>query len=293
MKYLFAVNPVLGKNKAKEKMAKLAERLKEEGIDFITYETQPYQYADDLRKVIIESQATHVFAVGGDGTAHEVLNAVIGLDVFFGIVPFGSGNDFARALTLPKKIDKIVEMIKHNDYITIDVGKVEGGRYFLNYISFGFDVVVLKKSIALRKVFKGAFSYIAALFTTLIKYKCRTIKINGEDKLCYLAAIHNGKYYGGGMKLNPYAEVNDSLLNLCTVKKISRLKFVALFPSVFSGKHYRFKKIVSFQSKRQFTIDTYNDIVLTGIDGEIYELPNPVTVSVVPESVKLIRYKFN
>lgn len=293
MKYLFAVNPVSGKNKAKAKMEKLAERLKEEGIDFITYETQPYHYADDLRNVIIKYGVTHVFAVGGDGTAHEVLNAVMGLDVFFGVVPFGSGNDFARVMNLPKKIDKIVEMIKHNDYVTIDVGKVEGGRYFLNYISFGFDVIVLKKSIQFRKIFKGAFSYIAALIATLVGYKCRTIKINGEERLCYLTAIHNGKFYGGGMKLNPYAEVNDGLLDLCTVKKISRLKFLTLFPSVFSGKHYRFKRIVSFNSKRQFTIDTGNGEVLVGIDGELYELPNPVTVTVVPESVKFIRYKFN
>src|SRR5690554_315920 len=106
MKYLFAVNPVSGKNKAKAKMKRLALILRENKFNFMLYETKPYQYADDLRKVIVENNITHVFAVGGDGTAHEVLNSVVGLDVYFGVILFGSGNDFARVLKLPKKIKR-------------------------------------------------------------------------------------------------------------------------------------------------------------------------------------------
>ncbi len=292
MKYLFAVNPVSGKNKAKVKMNQLGFLLKEHKIDFITYETQPYHYADDLRKIIMENDITHVFAVGGDGTAHEVLNAVVGLNVFFGVVPFGSGNDFARVLKLPNKIDKVFEMINANDYVVIDVGKVYD-RYFLNYISFGFDVEILKQSIRLKKFFKSGFAYIVALIKTLINYKCKTYKINSEEKKLYLSTIHNGKFYGGGMKINPFAEINDGILDLCTVKKISRLKLLLLFPSVFSGKHFKFKKIVNFCSKRKFIVETNDETVSCGIDGELYEFSSPIEINIVPESVKMIRYKSN
>ncbi len=289
MKYLFAVNPVSGKNKAKVKMNQLAILLKENKYDFMLYETQPYQYANDLRSVIVENEITHVFAVGGDGTAHEVLNAIVGLEVLFGVIPFGSGNDFARVLKLPQKIDKVFEMIQNNRYMLIDIGKVKN-RYFLNYISFGFDVSVVLKSLKFKKFLHSGLAYICALVTTLVTYKCKTYTINDVEEQLYLATVHNGKFYGGGMKINPYAEINDGILNLCTVKKMNRIKLLFLFPSVFSGKHYKFKKLVRFESKRQFTVLSTDEIVPCGIDGELYEFQTPIEINIVPESVKMILY---
>ncbi len=288
MKYLFAVNPVSGKNKAKVKMNELAILLRENHFDFLIYETQPYQYAGDLRSIIIESEITHVFAVGGDGTAHEVLNAVVGLDVFFGIVPFGSGNDFARVLKLPHKINKIYEMIKKNNYTVIDVGKIKD-RYFLNYISFGFDVAILKKSLKYKKFFHGGLAYLFSVISSLVTYKCKVYKINDSVDKFYLSTIHNGKFYGGGMKINPFSEVNDGLLNLCTVKKMARMKLLFLFPSVFSGKHFKFKKVVKFETGRNFNVEVDDEVVTCGIDGELYEFNSPIEISILSESVKMIR----
>lgn len=290
MKYLFAVNPVSGKNKARKKMNRLAALLRKHKFNFMLYETKPYHYANDLRKVIIENNITHVFAVGGDGTAHEVLNSIIGLDVYYGVIPFGSGNDFARLLKLPKKRDKILRMLQNNDSIEIDVGKA-GERYFVNYISFGFDVEILKKSYKIKKVIRSGIAYIFSLLSTLITYKCQNYNIDNKSEKIYLATIHNGKYYGGGMKINPFAEINDGLLDLCVVKKMSRLKLLTLFPSVFSGKHYKFKKIVSFKSRRNFTIENENKTISCGMDGELYELQSPIEVTIVPRCVKMIRFK--
>jgi len=284
------VNPVSGKNKAKLKMNQLAILLKENKIDFMIFETQPYHYAMDLKSVIIENNITHVFAVGGDGTAHEVLNSIVDLDVFFGIVPFGSGNDFARVLKLPQKIDKVFDMIQKNNYVVIDVGQIKD-RYFLNYISFGFDVAILKQSIKYKRFLHSGLAYVFAVVTTLINYKCQFLKINHEDLRLYLSTIHNGKFYGGGMKINPFAEINDGILDLCTVKKMNRFKLLLLFPSVFSGKHFKFKRLVKFESKRHFLIEANEDSISCGIDGEIYELTSPIEVSILPESVKMIRYK--
>lgn len=292
MKYLFAVNPVSGKNKAKGKMKRLEVLLKKHNINYMLYETKPCHYASELREKIIENNITHVFAVGGDGTAHEVLNAVVGLDVYYGVIPFGSGNDFARSLGLPKKIKKIFKMIQNNDSILIDAGKA-GERYFVNYISFGIDVEILKNSYKVKRFIRGGLAYVLSVIITLIKYKCQKYTINDKSNDLYLATIHNGKYYGGGMKINPFAEVNDGLLDLCKVRKISRFKFITLFPSVFSGKHYKFKKIVSFESKRHFLVEALDEIISCGMDGELYELKTPIEISIVPKCVKMIRYKFN
>lgn len=288
MKYLFAVNPVSGNNKAKVKMNELAILLRENQFDFLIYETQPYHYAVDLRSIIIENEITHVFAVGGDGTAHEVLNAVVGLDVFFGVIPFGSGNDFARVLKLPNKINKVFEMIKKNNFTIIDVGKVKD-RYFLNYISLGFDVAILQKSLKFKKIFHSGLAYLFSVISSLVTYKCKVYTINDSVDKYYLLTIHNGKFYGGGMKINPFSEINDGLLNLCTVKKMNRIKLLFLFPSVFSGKHFKFKKLVKFETGRKFLVEVENDVVTCGIDGELYEFNSPIKINIVAESVKMIR----
>lgn len=288
MKFLFAVNPVSGNNKAKVKMNELAILLRENQFDFLIYETQPYHYAVDLRSIIIENEITHVFAVGGDGTAHEVLNAVVGLDVFFGVIPFGSGNDFARVLKLPNKINKVFEMIKKNNFTIIDVGKVKD-RYFLNYISLGFDVAILQKSLKFKKIFHSGLAYLFSVISSLVTYKCKVYTINDSVDKYYLLTIHNGKFYGGGMKINPFSEINDGLLNLCTVKKMNRIKLLFLFPSVFSGKHFKFKKLVKFETGRKFLVEVENDVVTCGIDGELYEFNSPIEINIVAESVKMIR----
>jgi len=169
MKYLFVVNPVSGKSKAKKKMNKLADLLRVHHYDFMIYESQPYQYAHDLRDMIVKYEMTHVFAVGGDGTAHEVLNAVVGLPVTFGVIPFGSGNDFARMLRLPKKIKEVFHLIETNHTEKIDIGQVED-RYFLNYISFGFDVAICQSAQKYRKFAFGGAAYLFGFFDTLFNY---------------------------------------------------------------------------------------------------------------------------
>lgn len=286
MKYLFAVNPVSGKNRAIKKMNKLAEILKKNHFDFMIYETQPYKYAHDLRTIIEQNDITHVFAVGGDGTAHEVVNAVVGLDVYFGVIPFGSGNDFARMLKLPKKMKKVLNMIKKDHHQVIDVGQF-GDRYFLNYISFGFDVAICQSSQKYKKISLGGSAYLFGFFDTLFKFKTRKMHINAFSEQAYLATIHNGKYYGGGMKINPLAELNDGVFDFCAIRAISKLKLLMLFPSVFIGKHFNFRKLVHYETNHHFDIQV-NERVIAGVDGEFYYFNEPFEVKVVKQAVKMI-----
>ncbi|MDF2700251.1 MAG: diacylglycerol kinase, catalytic region [Haloplasmataceae bacterium] len=288
MKYLFALNPVSGKGKAKQNMKELTTLLDKSGIDYLIYETKPIHYAQELKEMILEYHITHIYAVGGDGTAHEVLNAIVDLDVYFGIIPFGTGNDFARLLNIPKKIDQVFEMIINNKYEFIDIGQANG-VYFLNFVSFGIDVNIVENSLKYKKIFPSGTAYLFSLLTTLLTYKCKKIITNDKSQKVYLTTIHNGKFYGGGMKINPYAEINDGLLDMCIVKKISKLKLLFLFPSVFKGNHYKYDKIVNFKKCEQFYLEI-EDNVMTGVDGEIYDLHSPININVIANKVKFIKY---
>lgn len=285
MKYLFAVNPASGKGKTKKRMNKLLARLEADRVEYVLYETQPYHYADDLRKIIIAEQPTHVFAVGGDGTAHEVLNAVVGLDVIFGVIPFGSGNDFARVLKLPRKIDAVYDMIKQNRTSRIDVGQFGPNRYFLNYLSLGIDVAIVKEAEKYKTL--GKFSYLLAVFKVLVAYKVTRMHINDFNDDAFLAAIHNGKYYGGGMKINPEAIVDDGLLNLVVVKKIPKLKFTLFFPTVIKGSHIRLKQIVVTETTTDYQINI-TEPTMIGVDGEFYYYSEPFVVTTLKAGVEIL-----
>lgn len=287
MKYLFVVNPVSGKGHALKNMKALEKKFIEQNFEYNLFETTPEHYAPKLRSIIIDNNYTHVISVGGDGTAHEVLNAIADLDVIYGILPFGTGNDFARVVKLPKKIDKVLEMLKRNKITEIDCGKVND-IYFLNYISFGLDSETAENAEGYKKYFPSATAYVFSVIHTLIQHKNRKVKLNGKDDDIHLVTIHNGKYYGGGMKINPYADYKDGLLDVCTVRKMPKLKILMLFLLIFTGKHTKLKG-VTIEKHKEFTIDSLEELK-TSIDGEIYKFDLPVAIKLNNKKIKLLCY---
>ncbi|ERJ11530.1 diacylglycerol/lipid kinase family protein [Haloplasma contractile] len=287
MRYLFAVNPASGKGKALLKMEKLKRYLDQDGFDYMTFQTKPTHYASKLRTLILTESITHVFAVGGDGTASEVLNAIIGLDVLFGIIPFGTGNDFARLLKIPNKTKEVFNMIKKNHSDYIDVGKAND-QYFLNYISFGLDAEISHNSEKYKRFMPGGSAYVVGLFKTLFKYKPTRLSINNHEEELILTTIHNGTYYGGGMKISPYAKLDDGLFELCVIKGVSKFKLLFIFPTIFSGKHVHFKQYVSFKQNDHYTIVPQEEVMM-GIDGETVKINESITVETIKKTVKLIQ----
>lgn len=284
MKYLFAVNPNSGKRKAVERMKELQHLLDQENYDYMIYQTTPTYYAEELREIIIENEITHVFAVGGDGTAHEVLNAVVGLEVNFGIIPFGSGNDFARTMNIKRSITYVFEMIKKDRTKKIDIGKF-GDRYFINYLSFGFDVRICRNAQKFRR-WMGA-AYVLAFFFTLFHFKSRDLVIEGKKDRYAMAAIYNGKFVGGGISVNREGSVDDGRLNVLTIKRASNFRLFFYFAKMFFGRSLKPSKRVT---KR--LVDTYHIEIDTplvaGVDGEFYTFEESFDVEIIPQAVRFV-----
>ncbi|MEI6091779.1 MAG: diacylglycerol kinase family protein [bacterium] len=286
-KYLFVINPVSGKGNALHLVKKVFDNIK----DFLNYDvfiTTPEHYANVVRQLINREKFTHVIAVGGDGTANEVLNAVIGTNAVMGILPFGSGNDFARNLDLPSKIKDIIEMLISNKIKKIDCGKA-GNTYFLNYISFGLDSEINRKAELYKSSLPAETAYIIAVFHALIRHKSKHLIINGELKHIHLLAIHNGRFYGGGIPMNPRADCTDGKLNLIYVDKMWKIKILLIFPTIFMGLHHKFKE-VHFSKITKINIDT-KDHVLIALDGENIDVPFPLNIEVQPQAVNFLYYQ--
>ncbi len=196
-----------------------------------------------------------VVALGGDGTVHEVVNGLMQVPAaqrpLLGVVPVGSGNDFAHALNLPSRPDHALALALNGAPVSVDIGLLtdEHGRqeYFDNTAGIGFDTVVTIRSHKLPIV-RGFLMYLTAVIQTiLLNHDVAQMHIETDnetwDQGTLMLALCNGPREGGGFRIAPQAVNNDGLLNYATITACSRLTMFRLIPEVMNGTHGRFKEV--------------------------------------------------
>ena len=276
-------------------------------------EKVPYQvffteYAGHAKKIaeLIGKNAPQatIVAVGGDGTIHEVINGLIDFPkVKVGFIPGGSGNDFSRGFSIPKDpitaVQSLFQWLKAEPNY-VDLGKVVNARseksYFINNMGAGFDAVIASEAnrSRLKALFNrfsmGTVVYAIILIKQLFSYKCTDVVIDVDGKQYYFPAtwfvtVANQPYYGGGMMISPDACPNDGILNLIVVHNLSKIKFLAVFISVFWGGHIRFKEVITLKGKKM-TITPTRPLPLHS-DGESAG-HTPVTIEIIHKSLPVL-----
>jgi len=268
-RYVFIVNPVAGKGKGLNILSKIKDKFK--GEDYAIWFTEWAGHGEELARKAGEEGFTHIVAVGGDGTAFEVLNGIKDNNVVLGIIPTGTGNDFARMISLPKDTERVLDVIHKGRTKAIDIGKIND-KYFLNVASVGIDAEIVKATEETKRYASGTAAYILGVFKTLFKFKGKKIKLSIDGKEFHreveLVAVGNGGFYGGGMNIIPFAKVDDGIFHICLVKKINKLKMAFLFPLVFKGNHVKITKYVEFFEGKEINI-TCDEEMLLNADGNL------------------------
>ena len=237
--YTFIVNPVAGNGKAIKCMDKADEYLNHKQLAFeVVYTKEPGHATELAKKLGSSGEAKAVVAVGGDGTVAEVAAGLLGTGCPLGIVPAGTGNDYRRSLDISDDIVSAVETVIAGKTRKADTVKING-RTFLNIVTVGLDVEVVKRAPK-YKLF-GEASYTLAAIDRAFFAKQSHAKIitdgNEEEKDFLLFAAGCGAYYGGGMNPLPGADPYDGLLDLCLIDKVSTLKILSLLPKYKIGAH--------------------------------------------------------
>jgi diacylglycerol kinase (ATP) len=242
-------------------------------------ETQRAGEATELaRQAALRNQA--VIVVGGDGSVNEVINGILraGRCVPLGVVPAGSGNDFARnVLLMSGTVNEVVERAFNGPLKHVDAGMVNG-QYFANGCSVGLDADVASVAATLRKMpfMSGTrLYYVAALYQLLFRYQdCPWLKFSINDlsaddhfKRYVLIAVTIGPAYGAGFRINPTADPGDGLFDICAVDYLPLLRTLQLFPGVKEGKHIGVPG-VSFHRAQSVMIESNRPMIIQ-IDGEI------------------------
>lgn len=305
MKTFVVVNPAAAGGGAGKHWPKISRELQAAVGPFDSaLSTRPGEVTSLVRDAIAAG-AKSVITVGGDGTVNEAVNGLCdgecapADDVTFGFVMYGTGGDFRRSFDLPKGVHAAIENLRHGRTQVIDLGRLhftgpDGApalRWFNNISSFGFSGEVVRAVNAARysKMLGGKFSFLWNSFLELRKYQgCKIdITIDGEtvsENVC-TAAICNGRYFGGGMKMAPNAALDDGHFDVVVVRQEPRLTIFDM-RLLYSGAHIDHPNVSVFRGRRIEAKPVSNAPIYLDVEGEA---PGslPATFEIVPKALRV------
>lgn len=237
-------------------------------------------HATELAKQAGEQSYDMVIAMGGDGTVHETVNGLMQIPAekrpILGVVPVGSGNDFAHSIGVPMQSDRALAHALNSEPSTVDVGLMtdENGReeYFDNTVGIGFDAVVTIRSHKLPVV-RGFLMYLTAVIQTIIlNHEPAKMQLEADDQKWeqtnLMVTVCNGPREGGGFLVAPEAKNDDGILHYVMISKCSRPMMFRLIPEVMNGTHGRFD-LVKIGACQKFSLVSDRPVYIHA-DGEIF-----------------------
>ena len=249
-RYRVIVNPTAGRGAGLAAVPQVEDRLHTYGLDADLVHTERPWHAAELAHEAVREGYDVLVAMGGDGTANEVLNGLVsakqeGLgSAALGVLPVGRGNDFSFGAGGPKGLVDGCRALALDQRRAIDVGRVAGGlypqgRYFGNGVGIGFDAVVGFEALKMKRL-HGFVSYIvAALKTVFLYYRAPLVEIEYNAEVItqpsLMISIMNGRRMGGGFVMAPHAIIDDGLFDLCIARQVSRARILALIPRFMRG----------------------------------------------------------
>ena len=260
-------------------------------------------HATALAKQAGEQGYDMVIAMGGDGTVHEVVNGLMQVPAdrrpILGVVPVGSGNDFAHAIGVPLRSDRALAHALNGHPSAVDVGVMtdEHGRkeYFDNTLGIGFDAVVTIRSHRLP-VLRGFLMYLTAVIQTIIlNHDPALMQMESDgrkwEQRNLMLVMCNGPREGGGFTVAPDAKIDDGILHYAIIAACGRLTMFRIVPEVMKGTHGRFKQVTLGSCKKMSV--TADRPMYIHADGEIYTAfgsdLRKLTLEVLPGALQIVR----
>lgn len=274
-------NPTSGKGRAARVRDEALPRFHGAGWQTTALTSRSADDALDLARVAADEKPDVLAVCGGDGMVNIAMQALAGTGVPLGILPAGTGNDFARYFDVPLADPAAAaSRIVHGTTRTVDLARI-GDRYFGGVLAAGFDAVVNERANRMRWP-KGQMRYNLATLAELRVFKPLkyVLELDGEERIvdAMLVAVGNGPSFGGGLRITHGAELDDGLLDVVLIKPLSRTELVRTYPKLFDGSHVSHPQYEHHRVKRV-------TVACAGIvgyaDGERFG-PLPLTVEAVP-----------
>jgi diacylglycerol kinase (ATP) len=280
--FLAIVNPAAGGGRTAKLAGAQLARLRKSGLHVDVIASSEPGHAIQLAREAYEQGYRRFLAVGGDGTAHEILNGIFGREspterIELGFLPLGTGNSFLRDFT-KNGTETSIEALLTGRKRRVDLLRLRhatGTIYSFNLLSVGFTADV---GALTNRVFKpfGHLGYLLGVFVRVVQLKRRGFRMradadaNWDDRRCLFLTFNNSKFTGGTMMIAPQADPTDGLIEYVRWGPIGRLGLLKMLPRLYDGTHTDHPLAERRAVKRvEFALDAPVDVM---IDGEIVTL---------------------
>jgi diacylglycerol kinase (ATP) len=265
-------NPTSGRELFKKHLPEVLIKLEQAGYEASCHATVCEGDATEAARTAVQRKYDLVVAAGGDGTLNEVVNGLAEQEYRprLGIVPMGTTNDFARALHIPRDIGAAVDVIIKGDTIPVDIGRMNGDRYFINIAGGGRITELTYEVPSKLKTVIGQLAYYLKGIEMLPSIKATDLTIEFDGKLfegeamLFLIGLTNS--VGGFEKLAPDASINDGMFSLLILKKTNLAEFIRIASLAVRGDHIKDPNVIYTQANR-IKVHSKEKVQLN-IDGE-------------------------
>ena len=291
------LNPAAARGRAGKRQTRILELLEQSDLEIVLHRSH---FGRDLETRVqheVNAGTSRILVAGGDGSIHEAVNGVMaggGGGTAIGIIPTGTGNDFAKACGIPLNWEHATRLladrlVANETPRKIDIGQFND-RYFVNGAGIGFDAKVTRIAQSIRLPI-GDLVYLLAVFRTLMgKIASPNLQMAADDFSwdgpITLAAISNGPWVGGMFHISPMADNADEILELLIAEPVTRRRILSLIPKIMNGAHMQ-EAEVSHRSLSSVSI-TSSAPIPSHLDGEVQPLQMQFDIKVLPGVLNLL-----
>ncbi|MGI9224995.1 MAG: diacylglycerol/lipid kinase family protein [Woeseiaceae bacterium] len=290
------LNPTAGRGRAGRRQARIIELLETSKLPLSLHTSNDVGHLEEQVKSHVDNGAKRIVVAGGDGSVYEAVNGIMHSenDAALGVIPTGTGNDFAKACDIPLNWEHAAQLLASRladgQYAkTIDIGRMND-RFFANGAGVGFDAEVTRIARSYRLPI-GDLVYLFAIFRAMLSgIATPTLQIRSGDFSwdgpATLASISNGPWIGGMFHIAPMAKNDDGSLELMIADPVSRRRIVSLLPKLMSGKHM---DEIEIQHRSVTTLSIVSSEPLAShLDGEVQELQTHFEFDVLAGALRLL-----
>ena len=290
------LNPAAGRGRAGKREPRIRELLGKPGFPVEVHLSQDVGHLERQVQQAVDHGARRLVVAGGDGSIHEAANGIMRADgdAALGVIPTGTGNDFAKASSIPLDWEHATLLLADRlgagaSPRSVDVGRIND-RFFANGAGIGFDAKVTRIARSYRMPI-GDLVYLLAIFRSMVDgIATPHMRITADrtiwDGPITLANVANGPWIGGMFHIAPGARNNDGVFDLLIAAPVSRTKILGLLPKLIKGTHMQEREIVHEPVTR--LVIECSQPVASHLDGEVQPLQERFDIELLAGALQLL-----
>jgi len=288
MRVAVLYNPVAGRGRSAKGIRRAMGVFQNLGAKVDLVESNSSAHLTELASKVSSEAYERIVIAGGDGTLNRVLRGLNLERTVAGLLPLGSGDDFAQAAGIPRSITEACKVVLNGRQRLVDVATVNGVRY-LGVAGLGFDSEVARYANEKIRWLRGSLLYLYATLAVIQRFQPRSIRYSVDgvvrDEEVMFVVVGNSPRYGAGVHIAPSARIDDGILDMVVISKATKWQLLSTMPLAYKGRHVM-RPFVSSHRGKDFRFESPEPMDVYA-DGELVG-HTPATIRLEPRKLRLM-----